>query len=216
MIGKINLVEKGIKFLFSIILTVFIISITVKLVANLKQLYYYDINYLNIVEESGFDRNIIVENYDYIVEYLTSWGKSENFQLPSMDFSANGKVHFEDVKNIFNQINVLCLVTGGISIAGIYLNIKKRNFRFMKWTSCLLIILPIVLGLLIVIDFDNIFTVFHNIFFSNDYWIFDPKIDPVINILPSEFFMHAAILILFIMILFSIVLSVAYKKLDRK
>ena len=47
------------------------------------------------------------------------------------------------------------------------------------------------------LDFDQAFTVFHSIFFpGKDNWLFDPATDPVILILPEEFFRSCAILIL--------------------
>ena len=50
------------------------------------------------------------------------------------------------------------------------------------------------------IDFSWAFTMFHKLFFRNDYWIFDPRIDPIIIALPEELFMicGGAILILLV------------------
>ncbi|HFG9620637.1 TPA: DUF1461 domain-containing protein, partial [Clostridioides difficile] len=47
--------------------------------------------------------------------------------------------------------------------------------------------------------------------FRNDYWIFNPDLDPVINILPEEFFFHSGMMILILILLVSIVLFVMYK-----
>lgn len=54
-----------------------------------------------------------------------------------------------------------------------------------------------IAGVLAALDFDRAFTVFHSIFFpGKDNWLFDPATDPVILILPEEFFRSCAILIL--------------------
>ena len=45
------------------------------------------------------------------------------------------------------------------------------------------------------IDFQRMFLLFHRVFFSNDYWIFDPDADEIINILPEQFFMHCALIV---------------------
>ena len=76
----------------------------------------------------------------------------------------------------------------------------------------MLIILPIVLFTIFIIDFDSAFTAFHKIFFNNDYWIFNPRLDQIINILPQEFFYHCAVLILILLMLSSIILRLVYKK----
>ena len=49
---------------------------------------------------------------------------------------------------------------------------------------------------MIALNWDQVFVTFHKLFFSNDYWIFDPRTDPVITILPDEFFLHCAVMIL--------------------
>ena len=47
---------------------------------------------------------------------------------------------------------------------------------------------------------------------NNDYWIFNPRLDQIINILPEKFFYHCAILILILVMLWSIILRLIYKK----
>ena len=44
------------------------------------------------------------------------------------------------------------------------------------------------------------FITFHQIVFRNNYWVFDYRSDPVINILPETFFMHCFIMIVIIVI----------------
>lgn len=51
--------------------------------------------------------------------------------------------------------------------------------------------LPLVLGLVgVFIGFEQFFTLFHQILFvGDDTWLFDPAKDPVILILPENFFL---------------------------
>ena len=61
------------------------------------------------------------------------------------------------------------------------------------WGPPMLILL---VGALAATDFDRAFTVFHGIFFpGKDNWLFDPATDPVIVLLPEEFFRNCAIAI---------------------
>lgn len=65
------------------------------------------------------------------------------------------------------------------------------------WAGCGLGGALAIAGVLAALDFDRAFTVFHSIFFpGKDNWLFDPMTDPVILILPEEFFRSCAILIL--------------------
>jgi integral membrane protein (TIGR01906 family) len=50
----------------------------------------------------------------------------------------------------------------------------------------------IILIILMNIDFYKYFTVFHEIFFTNDLWLLDPAADRLINIFPQDFFTDMA------------------------
>lgn len=206
---------KLIQIIFSLIFSLFIIASAVKLMLIFKPLYYFDIEYLNIVEQSNFEKEEIVKNYNYVIDYLLN-PKDQVFKLPSIPYSKYGQIHFRDVKAIFIFTDILLIITGIFSVVGLALNIKRKNFNFLKQTSSILIILPIVLLTAFIINFDAAFTLFHKIFFRNDYWIFDPKLDPIIKILPQEFFLHAALLIIILIILSIIVLKLLYNKLNKR
>ena len=49
-------------------------------------------------------------------------------------------------------------------------------------------VITIVLGVLFASDFDKYFRIFHEIFFDNDQWMFDPATDYMIRMLPEGFF----------------------------
>lgn len=59
-----------------------------------------------------------------------------------------------------------------------------------------IVCLPIIVGAIAFgIGFDAFFTLFHKILFVGDNtWLFDPAKDPVIWILPEEFFRHTFLL----------------------
>jgi integral membrane protein (TIGR01906 family) len=65
-----------------------------------------------------------------------------------------------------------------------------RLIRPFQWGM----ILPLIFGFLMAVGFDRFFVTFHEIFFSNDDWLFNPATDPIINVLPETFFMHCFIL----------------------
>lgn len=184
---------KLLQILFSLTFSLFIIAASVKFTLMFKPLYYFDIENLNIVEQSNFSKAEIVKNYDYVIDYLLN-PKAEEFNLPSIPYSKYGQIHFKDVKNIFTSIDVLLIITGLLNVFGLIINLKYKNFNFLKQTSSILIILPIILLTAFMINFDTFFTIFHKIFFRNDYWIFDPGLDPIIKILPEEFFLSLCII----------------------
>ena len=116
--------------------------------------------------------------------------------------STAGAGHFYDVKKLF-LLNYAVL---GLTIipSGLFLYALQKNRRFwrlllpMQWGM----FLPVGLGMLMLIGFDTFFVTFHQLFFSNDDWLFNPATDPIINVLPEQFFMHCFILFFVLIELF--------------
>ena len=207
--------KKLLNILNSFSLAIFIICGSIIVGLKFKSLYYYDVKKLNISDVSGFSDDEIKLNYDYLIDYNLN-NKVEEFNLPTIKYSTQGKIHFEEVRNIFQIIKKVFYLTGLISILGIILNIKDKNIKFLNITSIITILLPVIVSILLIINFNYFFKKFHEAVFSNDYWIFDPDIDPVINILPEDIFFHIGILILAIVFLTSILLQVSYRRLNKK
>ncbi len=179
--------RKFLNVLFSICISIVIIVGVINFTVGFKQLYYFDINYLNISELSGLSKADIKLNYDYLIDYNLNKNVSE-FKLPTLKSSPQGKIHFEEVRNIFQNINKLAKLLLVVSLVGIILSVKNKNIKILKTTSITLIIMPLLLTVPILLNFEKSFIIFHKLLFRNDYWIFNPDLDPVINILPEEFF----------------------------
>lgn len=216
-ICKVNEVMRGqnktLQILFSLALSLLIIFSSVKLTLLFKPLYYFDIQYLNIEEQSNFSKEEIIKNYDYVIDYLLSPMMKE-FKLPTIPYSKYGQIHFQDVKKIFALIDILMILTALVSGFGLFINLKYKKFNFLKQSYLMLALIPIVLLTAFIVNFDRAFTIFHKIFFRNDYWLFNPKVDPIINILPQEFFYHSALFIVGLIIVFIITLRLLHKKVN--
>lgn len=184
--------------------------ISVNVVLRFKELYYFDIDYLKIEEKTGMSKEEMILNYDYLIDFNMDKTKGE-FHMPTIKYSENGKIHFEEVREIFRNTKKVFLLTSFISIIGVYFVVKNKDLEFLKLTSKILFFLPIITFIPIAINFEKSFVTFHEIFFDNDYWIFDSRLDPVINILPSEFFLHCGVLILFLIFSSSLVFMLLYK-----
>ncbi|EGT5561561.1 TIGR01906 family membrane protein, partial [Clostridioides difficile] len=197
--------KKFLNVLFSVCISIVIIVGVINFTVGFKQLYYFDIDYLNISELSGLSKDDIKLNYDYLIDYNLNKNVSE-FKLPTLKSSPQGKIHFEEVRNIFQNINKLAKLLLVVSLVGIILSVKNKNIKILKTTSITLIIMPLLLTVPILLNFEKSFIIFHKLLFRNDYWIFNPDLDPVINILPEEFFFHSGMMILILILLVSILL----------
>ena len=75
-----------------------------------------------------------------------------------------------------------------------------------------LMLLAILAGV-IVWDFDRAFVMFHLIFFDNEYWLLDPTVDLLINMVPLVFFIEISIIVGALLLIFSalvIIVSTLY------
>ena len=199
------------KTFFILSFTFSFIILSVNFTLLFKPLYYIDIDVLNIEESSTLNKKELKTNYDYVITYLTQ-NKNEEFNLPTLPSSDNGKTHFKEVKIIFDKLKIILLFSVIISIIGIILNKRHKTIHYLLISSVILIIIPLILLIPFLVNFDKSFTAFHHIFFNNDYWLFDIKYDPIITILPQDFFFHCAILIISMIVITSIILRCIYNK----
>lgn len=111
--------------------------------------------------------------------------------------------HMTDVRNLF--IGAIHLRRWAIAfcIAAVAWIIRKDRSRapgilgrgYLR--TCLLILgAAAVVGILAATDFTKYFTIFHQIFFSQGNWEFDPRVSRMICIMPEEFFADIALRVL--------------------
>lgn len=151
-------------------------------------LYPALIDPLEIVATSQLPKEVILDNYQNLLSYLTKpWETS--LVLPDFVASQSGLKHFADVKRLFSLVQGLVL---GLPLILFVPNRSLSDF-FTSYQKPFLVaaMLPILLaGMGIVVGFDSFFTFFHHLLFPFDSsWLFHPQTDPVILILPQTFFL---------------------------
>ncbi len=198
-------------FFIGLLFTLLFISIAVVITINFRPLYYMDIKLLNIDINSGIPKGEILRNYNALIDYSSPFFKG-NLVFPTLAASKSGLSHFADVKNIFTFFYILGAITLIPAIIIIIKKRKHRDYSYLLASAITAVVLPLILGVLMAINFDKTFILFHKIAFRNNDWLFDPSTDPVITILPDTFFMHCAVMIIFIVILFSIFFVAIYFK----
>lgn len=183
----------------AICMMIFIITFAVTFTVFFTPLYYRAIYRLGIDITSGIDVETIKENYRILIQYQSIFYRG-SLHMPDFMMSANGRIHFEEVKRIFECIQIIMVASGILSALYISQQIRQKEYRFLRLTSIITVVLPLIVGMLAMVNFDQAFIIFHKIFFRNDYWIFDARTDPVIQILPQAFFMHSFIMIIILVI----------------
>ncbi|WP_084676091.1 TIGR01906 family membrane protein [Carnobacterium funditum] len=184
---------KAIHFIGLTSLFLCILTLAITITINFIPLYSFDLTYFNIPESLGISKETIMDNYRILIDYLNKPWVSE-LNMPNFPSSEKGLFHFYEVKKWF-LINYSVAIVSTIG-SFFYLRYIKRHeltwklIRFFQWGMLMPIVVLIVIGL----NFDELFIAFHELFFNNDAWLFNPSTDSIILALPEAFFMHCFIL----------------------
>ncbi len=177
-----------------------------------RPFYYAHIDAFGLEEYTGLDEVYIREAFDEMMDFCT--GMTDEFSTGILRWSESGRDHFVDVRKLF----ILDFWVLGLSVAMLVADLifrsrrKLQPYRFLGrgpgfWAAAGLGGLFAVVGGLAAIDFDRAFVVFHTLFFpGKTNWIFDWRTDPIILILPQDFFRNCGILIAALLLMWCVVL----------
>ena len=158
-------------------------------------LYPFEISWLNLTNRVHLKSDTIQYNFHILMDYLTN-PFNQVLEMPDFPSSESGLHHFAVVKGLFHLAQGVAIVTLPIFYLFWKQVIQKGFLSLYRRGLLIMLSLPLVLGLVgVFIGFEQFFTLFHQILFvGDDTWLFDPAKDPVILILPEDFFLHCFIL----------------------
>lgn len=208
--NKLNLwdIPIGILFFLSFL------SIGLLLAIHFRPLYYLNINWLDLEASSGFSKAVIRENYDALIDYCSPFFTGD-LAFPSLQSSVSGISHFAEVKVIFNVIYITGFISSILCVLSIVYKRKRREYNYLIVSSVTGVVLPVLLGIACLINFNAIFTLFHKLVFSNNDWMFDPETDPIIKLLPEAYFMQCAFIIMGIILIGCLTLYLFYYRCNK-
>lgn len=171
-------------------------------------------------------REEIVENYDALIDYNMIWGPDQ-LEFPTLPSSEEGLIHFAEVKDIFTGLQAAgiasAVLLAGSLMAGRLVKVRRgeapaagKKYSWLKYGGIIACVLPLTVMTCAGLWWDKAFVVFHEIMFDNDYWIFDADRDPVITMLPDEFFFRCCMAIGILILVLSGASYIAYRKLRRR
>jgi len=159
--------------------------------------WQYDVN--NTYEVVNMEPEHLHEVTRHMIHYMQ--GREPDLQITT---TVGGEVrpffseielrHMEDVYDLFAVGLMIQSFVIGLFLAtlGAFL-LWGRERLWVLFQSWKIAAASVFLGLatlvaVIAINWHHAFVVFHEIFFNNDYWILDPRVDLLINIVPYPFF----------------------------
>lgn len=154
------------------------------------------------------DLNMEMDDVMYVTEEMMAYliGERDTLSVETMVdgeiqdfFNEQDRLHMADVKELF--LGGLALRRGAVVIfilsflllillRGDWKKISAKGYQISLGITggCI-----VFLGIASAVDFNAVFTRFHEIFFTNDLWLFDPAEDYMIRMLPEKFFYDMAV-----------------------
>lgn len=194
-----------------------LIAIGLAFAVNFRPLYYLNISWLELPESTGLNAVVIKENYNALIDYCSPFFRGD-LVFPSLRASASGLSHFAEVKQIFTAIYIAGLVSLIFCIVSFTIKRRNNEYKYLLVSGIVAIVIPVILVILSLINFNALFKVFHMVVFNNDSWLFNPATDPIIDLLPETFFMECALIIAAVVIIGAVVVIIGYfvRKRNRK
>lgn len=210
VIDKLLAILAMIAFIIALLLTSFQIAIY-----GDPEYKFYEKEYAkyNVTESLNMKMEDVMTVTEYMMDYLI--GKEEELSIvtdvdgKTQDFfNEQDRLHMWDVQNLF--LGGLRIRTGLLTVSVVLivaLGIRKIDLKKLlpkAYTIAFLVFLGILafLGIAFTVNFTKCFTIFHEIFFTNDLWLFDSRYDYMIRMLPEGFFADMVLRILLFFLTF--------------
>jgi integral membrane protein (TIGR01906 family) len=199
-----GLINKIARWLFIACLPPFFISAAIAVTVNLPPLYSYGFERYNITDITGIEKDQLEVaaaglrgyfNSDEEYISVTVIRNGEPFDL----FNEKETIHLKDVKDLF-KMDYLIVGIAFVYILGyaVFSLAKKEKLRLAGATARgggATLGLMLITGIGILAGFDWLFWQFHEIAFTNDFWLLDPSTDFLVMMFPGGFWYDAAALI---------------------
>ncbi len=190
--GKLLLVIKA------VLMALVILSGAIAIPILLRSFFYWHIAPMHLGQSLGLDTEQVKTAYREMMDYCI--GISDTFSVGELSFSESGAAHFADVRALF-LLDLRVFTVSAVLLTALCLSVRGKHclagHRPGFWSAVGLSTSFALVAGLVALDFDRAFTVFHSLFFpGKTNWLFYPDEDPVILLLPAEFFRNCALLIL--------------------
>jgi len=192
--------------LFVVAVPLFLIIGSVLDVAADRDFYATEFAKYGVGRVTGLDDPQLMAVADSFIAYL----RDPAARLDTVEVTLNGTRrqlfnekelhHMADVKVIFNLVRQVRLVAGAVllilPLVGLWLvggAILPRLGMVLAAGGILTVVVLGLAGLLSLVDFSSAFVMFHELAFSNDLWMLDPRTDYLIMLYPEGFWLDATL-----------------------
>lgn len=167
-----------------------------------KNFFMNQVKENNVVVNTGIAGSDMESVVDEILSYLR--GTRSDFDIkahitvkgvtseaPVSIFNEQEMVHMGDVRALLNGALTLRNTAFLLFLIAFVFLLKVNLIALIKglfFGSVISQVIILIIGGIFTLNFDGAFTLFHQLFFSNDLWIMNPDTDLLIWIVPGPFF----------------------------
>ena len=186
------------------ILWIIALSVTLTIFLAIP-LFFGEIFWYQLTDLVQMTAGKIWHNFLILMNYLINPLETK-LSMPDFPSSASGLHHFAEVKNLFMLVFFLTLFLTPFTI-----RFLKENLSIVFHNALRVVMLfPLAIGVIAwLIGFDRFFVAFHEVLFRDNSWLFDPATDPIISVLPEQFFMHSFLIFLLI---YELIFFIIYRR----
>ena len=183
-----------------------IIALSVTLIIFLAiPLFFGEIFWYQLTDLVQMTAGKIWHNFLILMNYLINPFETK-LSMPDFPSSASGLHHFAEVKNLFMLVFFLTII-----LIPFIIRFIKENLSLVFHNALRVVMLfPLAIGVIAwLIGFDQFFVAFHEVLFRDNSWLFDPATDPIISVLPEQFFMHSFLIFLLV---YELIFFIIYRR----
>lgn len=186
------------------ILWIIALSVTLTIFLAIP-LFFGEIFWYQLTDLVHMTAGKIWHNFLILMNYLINPLETK-LSMPDFPSSASGLHHFAEVKNLFMLVFFLTII-----LIPFIIRFIKENLSLVFHNGLRVVMLfPLAIGVIAwLIGFDQFFVDFHEVLFRDNSWLFDPATDPIISVLPEQFFMHSFLIFLLI---YELIFFVIYRR----
>ena len=209
------------KWLLIVTVPFLLLSISIAFWFNFSPLYNYGYEKYDIERVTGIDISELRRATDEIIDFFNATDNNDidihvmknGHEIPL--FKEKEINHMRDVRKLVRLDYNIMAITFIIDLIIVLIYVVKRQYRHLSQaligSGIFTFAFVAVLGIVMLIDFDDFFILFHYISFDNMDWLLDPTTDYLVMMYPDGFwFMALGAVVLLLFVEVAIVMGIGF------
>lgn len=202
-----GLIPKAATVFFVISIPLLLITTNIRWAASEVRVYEYSFDRYDAEERTGIARSELDRAAEELVAYFHNDEKTVDIRVEEDSqqvplFNEREITHLADVKDLFRadfRLQEASLAFAFVFVVGVFIWAREASLRVLAravlTASLITLGLLVVLGVGVLVGFDELFLRFHLVAFTNDLWKLNPNTDHLIQMFPRDFWFDVTMLV---------------------